>query len=132
MAIAADLQIDGDRGSKGAPPRSGARRRPALVAGAEAPFDRQSFVLVSAILVLLSVLIPVWFVAERSYLAYGIETDYIAAYVREAEHLLNGETLRVAFHLPFYAAVIAAAKTVVGDWQTAGFVVSSLVAAEGR
>lgn len=60
----------------------------------------------------------------RDALGYGTETDFIGAFVPEAERLLRGEPLNSTFHPPLYAFLLAAAHSVAGDWAGAGFLLS--------
>ena len=61
---------------------------------------------------------------SRSYLGYGVETDFIGAYVPEAQRFLDGEPLLSRFHPPLYPMVIAGLRQFVGDWLLAGVMLS--------
>jgi hypothetical protein len=61
---------------------------------------------------------------SRSYLGYGVETDFIGAYVPEAQRFLDGEPLLSEFHPPLYPVAIAGLRRLVDDWLLAGVVLS--------
>ena len=61
---------------------------------------------------------------SRSYLGYGVETDFIGAYVPEAQRFLDGEPLLSEFHPPLYPLAIAGLRQLVDDWLLAGVVLS--------
>ena len=61
---------------------------------------------------------------SRSYLGYGVETDFIGAYVPEAQRFLDGEPLLSEFHPPLYPLALAGLRQLVGDWQLAGVALS--------
>jgi hypothetical protein len=64
----------------------------------------------------------------RENFNYNTETDYLGSFRPEAERLLRGEPLEIAFHPPLYPMSLALVHTVVADWFTTGLLVS-LVAA---
>ena len=61
---------------------------------------------------------------SRSYLGYGVETDFIGAYVPEAQRVLDGEPLLSEFHSPLYPLAIAGLRQLVDDWLLAGVALS--------
>ena len=83
--------------------------------------------LLAALLVAV-IALPVALAAGRSWLSFGVETDYLALFVPEARRLLAGQPLLIAFHLPLYPAAITLAWSVLGDWVQAGLAVSLLAA----
>jgi hypothetical protein len=85
----------------------------------------------SIILLLLLTLIPAFLATQRSYFGYGTETDFLGNFVLEAERLLEGKALIVAFHPPLYPAVIALAGSMFDDWLPAALLVSVVAAGTG-
>ena len=61
---------------------------------------------------------------SRSYLGYGVETDFIGAYVPEAQRILDGEPLLSEFHPPLYPLAIAGLRQFMDDWLLAGVALS--------
>jgi hypothetical protein len=61
---------------------------------------------------------------SRSYLGYGVETDFIGAYVPEARRVLDGEPLLSEFHPPLYPLALAGLRQLGGDWLAAGVMLS--------
>lgn len=60
---------------------------------------------------------------------YGVETDFYWAYVPNAKHILEGKLGVDPFKGPGYDLVLAAAGAVVGDFFSAGMLISLLSAA---
>ncbi len=81
-----------------------------------------------AALLLAAIALPLGLAAERSWLSFGVETDYLGLFVPEAKRLLAGQPLLIAFHLPLYPAALALAWSLLGDWVQAGIAVSLLAA----
>lgn len=81
-----------------------------------------------AVLLLAALALPLVLAAGRSYLSFGVETDYLALFVPEAKRLLAAEPLLIAFHPPLYPAALALVWSVLGDWVRAGIAVSLLAA----
>ena len=81
-----------------------------------------------ATLLLAATALPLGLAAGRSYLSFGVETDYLGLFVPEAKRLLAGQPLLIAFHLPLYPATIALVWSLLGDWVRAGITVSLLAA----
>jgi 4-amino-4-deoxy-L-arabinose transferase-like glycosyltransferase len=61
---------------------------------------------------------------SRSYLGYGVETDFIGGYVPEAQRVLDGEPLLSEFHPPLYPLALAGLRQLGGDWLLAGVLLS--------
>ncbi len=81
-----------------------------------------------AALLLAAIALPLGLAAGRSYLSFGVETDYLGLFVPEAKRLLAGQPLLIAFHLPLYPAALALVWSLLGDWVRAGIAVSLLAA----
>lgn len=62
--------------------------------------------------------------ALRQIGTYGVESDFYGVFVPEGERILAGESLKVAWHPPFYPLVLAGIYCVVGDWFRAGLLIS--------
>lgn len=62
--------------------------------------------------------------AARHYFVYGTETDFIGAFVPEAQRFLQGQPMESAFHPPLYSMVIGLAHLLTGDWLRAGLLIS--------
>lgn len=74
-------------------------------------------VLVSAgIIALLSV--------NRSFFTYGVETDYLGGFIKDAHRFSNGEPLRLIFHPPFYSITLSLIQSIVHDWFATGLFLS--------
>jgi hypothetical protein len=64
--------------------------------------------------------------AERTYLTFGTETDFLGMFLPAAKQVGSGGPLLLAFHPPLYPAVLARAHRFIGDWMSAGLVISAL------
>src|SRR5918996_6406781 len=62
----------------------------------------------------------------RSHLGYGVETDFVSTYLREAQRFLNGEPLLSEFHPPLYPLALAGLRALLEDWLLAGVVLSAV------
>lgn len=62
----------------------------------------------------------------RSYLGYVTETDFIGVFVPDAQRFLAGEPLQSSAHPPLYPMLIGALYSLIGDWLTAGVLLSFL------
>lgn len=62
----------------------------------------------------------------RDYLGYGTETDFVGAFVPEAQRVLSGEPTESSFHPPGYPILLALTYALVGDWMTSGLLISGL------
>jgi hypothetical protein len=77
------------------------------------------WVLVSAgIIALLSI--------NRNFFTYGVETDYLGGFIKEAQRFMNGEPLHLTFHPPFYSITLALIQSFVQDWFVTGLLISWL------
>lgn len=65
----------------------------------------------------------------RQFMNFGPETDFLGAFVPEAERLLNGRPLLVEYHPPAYTFALAAVKLIAGDWILAALLISIVSAA---
>ena len=61
---------------------------------------------------------------DRTFLTFISETDYLGGYIPEAKRLLNGQSLMLKFHPPFYSIILAGTNLVVQDWFTSGLLIS--------
>ncbi len=64
--------------------------------------------------------------ASRTYLGYGTETDLVGGFIPEAQRFLSGEPLQSEFHPPLYPIVLGLSYALIGNWMTAGLVISGL------
>jgi hypothetical protein len=68
--------------------------------------------------------------SQRTFLGTGVETDFSSLFAQEALRILRGEPLRVAYHPPGFAFVLASARLLHdGSWLEAGLWISGLSAA---
>ncbi|MGB7755479.1 MAG: glycosyltransferase family 39 protein [Salinisphaera sp.] len=67
--------------------------------------------------------------ASRHYFGFGTESDFLDSFLNEATAFLHGKPLEAQYHPPFYAMCVALLHTLVGDWFTAGRVLSVFSAA---
>lgn len=61
---------------------------------------------------------------KRSYFGFGTETDYLGAFVPEAQRVIAGEPLLLEFHPPLYSMCLALVQTLMQDWLRTGLLVS--------
>lgn len=81
-----------------------------------------------AFVVLLTVGVAV-LALTRQFMNFGPETDFLGAFVPEAERLLDGRPLRVEYHPPIYTFALAFVKLLAGDWILAALLISIVSAA---
>ena len=79
--------------------------------------------LLLAVLLASGVLVT-WLAATRSYLTYGVETDFLANYLQEAGRLRATGRLEIGFHPPLYPTLLALVWSLLGDGVAAGLVLS--------
>lgn len=65
----------------------------------------------------------------REFMNFGPETDFLGAFVPEAERLLNGRPLLVEYHPPVYTFALAFATLLADDWVLAGLLITITSAA---
>ena len=61
---------------------------------------------------------------SRSYLGYGVETDFINNFASDAVRLLAGEPLSSYLYPPLYAMLLALGYALIGDWLQVGLLLS--------
>ncbi len=74
--------------------------------------------------VLLATALIAWGAGGRAYLGFGVENDLFMQYLPEAQRVLDGEPLQLPYHPPIYPVLLALTTAAVGDWLTAGVVIS--------
>lgn len=65
-----------------------------------------------------------WLSASRHYFGFGTETDFLGGFLRDASAFLHGRPLEVQYQPPLYPIFVAVFHLLVGDWFTAGRVMS--------
>lgn len=66
---------------------------------------------------------------KRSYFGFGTETDYLGAFLPEAQRVIAGEPLLLEFHPPLYSMCLALVQTLTQDWLRTGLLVSLVASA---
>lgn len=97
-------------------------------AGSTTGWGRRRTLVALGVAVLAIAALIAWLALGRTFLGYGTESDFLDGFVPEAQRLLNGEPLRVEFHPPLYASVLAVVQAAVGDWFRSGLLLSWLSA----
>lgn len=85
--------------------------------------SKRESVLLSAVIIFW-VMVTAYISLNRSYFGFGTETDFLGGFIDEAQRLLLGEPLSLAFHPPFYAGVLALFQFFLDDWFLSGRVIS--------
>ena len=82
-----------------------------------------------SVFLLLYIVFIIFTTTERTFFQYNTETDYLSLFVPEANQVLSGQPLELAFHPPLYSLLVALVQFVTGDWMVTGLAISVLSAA---
>ena len=80
--------------------------------------------LIAPSLIIIGTMLIIILASNREYLTYGTETDFLGGFLPEAQRIIDGESLSLSFHPPFYSFILAIAYSAFTDWFLAGRIIS--------
>jgi hypothetical protein len=78
--------------------------------------------------ILLSSALIAFLGVNRNFFTYGVETDYLARFIINAQKLLNGEPIKLIYHPPFYQITLALIQPIINNWFVTGLIISLISA----
>ena len=70
-----------------------------------------------------------WISVNREYFNIWTETDFLGAFLPDAQRFQRNEGMLLEYHPPAYSIVVGALEYIVGDWLTTGLLISWVAAA---